>query len=285
MTPVLRNCVNLLRAFRTASLVCAWSLVMLSGWSWAVPTEDAAFTAQEFAFAGPDRIAEGWRSIRLTNQGRDLHQIQFLKLPENKTAEDFRAAIKADWSKMPSWVQRAGGVNSVTPGRDAVAVIRLEPGDYVVICGIPDVRGKPHVVHGMMRPLRVTPSVESANSPPAADVILTARDFSFAMDRVLKAGPQTVRLRNEGRQAHEVVFVHLTPGASVEDFLDAFMPGSPNNQAGLPLGGLVGIDPGRDGFFLVDLKPGRYGLLCFLPDPVTRAPHFANGMLLTVDVR
>lgn len=57
------------------------------------------------------------------------------------------------------------------------------------------------------------------------------------------------------------------------------------SPAGKPIGGLVGLDPGGEGFFRADLPPGRYGLLCFLPDLTRRAPHFTRGMLLDFDVR
>ena len=101
----------------------------------------------------------------------------------------------------------------------------------------------------------------------------------------MKAGPGTIRVINRGTQAHEVVIVKLTPGASVDDFLDAFRPGVAASPAGKPIGGLVGLDPGREGYVLADFAPGRYGLICFLPDFLTRGPHFARGMLLDVDVR
>lgn len=246
---------------------------------------DMTFTAQEFSFTGPDRIDQGWRSVRLANQGRDIHQVLFLRLPANKTAEDFRSAIATDWTQLPSWIQRTGGVNSVAPGQEASAVILLEPGHYVVICGIPDVRGRPHVLHGMMHSLRVTPSVNPVTQPPDADSTITAQEFSFSSSAPLRVGPQTVRMRNSGRQAHEIVFVQLASGATTQDFLDAFVPGNPDNQAGRHIGGLTGLAPGQEGFFSVDLQPGRYGLICFLSDPVTRTPHFAHGMLLDMDVR
>nr|MBI3613974.1 hypothetical protein [Nitrospirota bacterium] len=272
-------------ALRTALLIWAWGLIVLPGWSGAAMVADIAFTAQEFAFTGPDRIDQGWRSVRLANQGRDIHQVLFLKLPANKTAEDFRAALEADWSQLPSWIQRAGGVNSVAPGQEAWAIILLEPGNYVVICGIPDVRGRPHVLHGMVHSLRVTSSVPPATRPPDADITITAQDFSFSSNQPLRVGPQTVRMRNAGSQAHEIVFVQLAPGATTQDFLDAYIPGTPDNQAGRHVGGLTGLAPGQEGFFPVDLRPGRYGLICFLSDPVTRTPHFARGMLLDMDVR
>ena len=92
------------------------------------------------------------------------------------------------------------------------------------------------------------------------------------------------RFHNDGKQAHEVVLLKLNPGASTQRFLDLYRPGSLPNPAGKPIGGVVGLDPGLDSYMHVDLKPGRYGLLCFLRDPTTRAPHFVLGMWMDFDV-
>jgi hypothetical protein len=43
-------------------------------------------------------------------------------------------------------------------------------------------------------------------------------------------------------------------------------------------GGLSGIMPGSHSFIEVDLPPGEYGLLCFLPDAKDGKPHFEHGM-------
>jgi hypothetical protein len=43
-------------------------------------------------------------------------------------------------------------------------------------------------------------------------------------------------------------------------------------------GGLSGIMPGAHSFIEVDLPPGDYGLLCFLPDAKDGKPHFEHGM-------
>ena len=97
-------------------------------------------------------------------------------------------------------------------------------------------------------------------------------------------GRQLLRFLNDGQQAHEVVLLKLHPEASTQRFLDLYRPGSVPNPAGKPIGGVVGLDPGLDSYMLVDLKPGRYGLLCFLRDPTSRAPHFVLGMWMDFDV-
>ena len=84
-------------------------------------TVDVTYTAREYAFSGPDEIAAGWISVKLMNQGEDLHQLQFIKLPDGKTAKDFTAEIIANHKRLPPWVQRRGGPNSIISGQQAEA--------------------------------------------------------------------------------------------------------------------------------------------------------------------
>ena len=222
--------------------------------------------------------------MKLINQGEDLHQLQFIKLPDGKTAKDFTAEIIANHKRLPPWVQRRGGPNSIIPSQQAEATVHLEPGEYVVICGIPDRHGVPHVALGMLKALRVTPARSQNTSPPHADVTMTELDFSFELSQSIQAGRKTVRVMNKGGQAHEVVVVQLARRATVNGFLDDFQPGVPTSPSGKPVGGMVGLEPGGEAFFTLDFVPGRYGLICFLPDLIHGAPHFTRGMLMDITV-
>jgi len=245
---------------------------------------DTVYIARDYAFSGPDQITAGWISVKLINQGEDLHQLQFIKLPDGKTAKDFTAEIIANHKRLPPWVQRRGGPNSIIPGQQAEAIVYLEPGEYVVICGIPDRHGVPHVALGMLKALRVTPGLTKKSDPPHADVTITELDFSFELSQSIQAGRRTVRVMNKGSQAHEVVVVQLARRVTVNAFLDDFQPGVPDSALGKPVGGMVGLEPGGEGFFTLDFVPGRYGLICFLPDLIHGAPHFTRGMLMDVTV-
>jgi len=142
----------------------------------------------------------------------------------------------------------------------------------------------PHVTLGMLKALRVTPALAQNMSLPYADVTITALDFSFELSQPIRAGRNTVRVMNKGSQAHEVVVVQLARRATVNAFLDDFQPGVPTSPSGKPVGGMVGLEPGGEGFFTIDFVPGRYGLICFLPDLIRGAPHFTRGMLMDVTV-
>jgi hypothetical protein len=42
--------------------------------------ESVVFVAHDYGFMGPDRLPAGLTTVRIVNEGQDLHHIQFLKL-------------------------------------------------------------------------------------------------------------------------------------------------------------------------------------------------------------
>lgn len=244
-----------------------------------------SFTAEEYAFAGTGQMEAGWQTVRLINRGRDVHQVQFLRLPPDKTVEDVNQALARRPGYLPQWLKRFGGVNSVASGNEASVVIYLDPGEYVLLCGIPDATGRPHAAHGMVRPLHVSELGSRVSAPPQSDRTVRLRDFSFSWEELVQVGDHIVQVSNEGTQAHELIVIRLVEGASTQDFLTSYRPGSAQNPAGAEIGGMTGIDPGRKTYVHIDMQPGRYGLICFLADPVTRTPHFAYGMWMDLKVQ
>lgn len=257
----------------------------LSGLPVSVGAAVMTFMAEDYAFTGPEQLESGWHTMRLLNRGRDVHQMQVLALPSGKTIIDVEQALASRSPSLPNWLRRHGGVNSVASGDEASVGILLEPGDYLLLCGIPDVAGRPHAMRGMVRALRVVEGASSGEPAPRADATLRLNDFAFTLNGPLRAGARTVHLVNDGRQAHEVVMIRLAEGASAQDFIERYRPGGLPNSAGREAGGVTGIDPGRQAYMHLQLEPGRYGLLCFLADPVTGAPHFSRGMFMDIEVK
>ena len=243
------------------------------------------FVAEDYAFTGPEQLESGWQRVRLINRGRDVHQVQFLALPPEKTLADVERALAARSPSLPNWLRRHGGVNSVAPGDEASVGIQLDPGDYVLLCGIPDVAGRPHAMRGMLRVLRVVEAAPQGEFLLRPDATLRLNDFAFVLSGPLQAGSRTVHLVNDGRQAHELVLIRLTGGASAQEFIARYRPGGLPNSAGREAGGVTGLDPGRQASAHLKLVPGRYGLLCFLADPVTGSPHFSRGMWMDIEVK
>ena len=236
------------------------------------------FTAHDYGFSGPDRLPAGLTTVRIVNVGQDLHHVQFLKLLQGKSAADFRAAIAENPNRLPGWVQYAGGPNAHLPGSQASATLYLREGDYVLMCWIPDKNGVPHVALGMQKALFVRGGKPTKVSTPKPSLTVKQVDYQFILSKRIESGFHTIEVMNHGTQPHELVVVRLAPGATVRDALASFEPGAAGPPQGELVGGITGIDKGERLRFTGEFEPGRYGLICFVPDAVTGRPHFLHGM-------
>jgi len=239
------------------------------------------FMAHDYGFSGPDRIPAGITTVRVVNTGREPHHIQFLKLGQGKSTADFRAALAADPGRLPGWVQYAGGPNAHLPGSPASATLNLTEGNYVLICWIPDRNGVPHVALGMQKAVSVyqgKPTKVSQPKPVRSSLVIEQIDYQFVLSGPVQAGLRTIEVVNHGKQPHEVVVVKLMPGATVTDAIASFEPGASGPPRGELVSGITGIEQGDHIYFTGEFEPGRYGLICFLPDTAGGRPHFLQGM-------
>lgn len=238
-------------------------------------------TGEDFKFDAPDIIPAGLTEFRFLNKGQALHHLAILKLNGGKTVDDLRAAL-ANPGPPPSWVKEFGGANAPVPGEESNATLNLTPGNYALICFV-DIGGPPHFAKGMVRALRVVPS-KAPDPKPAASVTMTLFDYNFKLSGPIRAGTRTIRVHNTGKQHHEVQVVQLAPGKTVKDVLDWI--GKPEGPPpGKAMGGIAGMESGMTEYFTASFTPGKYGLICFLPDVRDGKPHLAHGMVQEITVR
>jgi hypothetical protein len=239
---------------------------------------DAAFTAQDLTFVGPERIPSGWVRLVLHNAGAEYYHLQLVQLADDKTVDDLAAALSASLVP-PEWAAMRGGPNAVDPGASAAAILYLEPGQYALVDTVPDRQGVPHIVNGMIRGLTVTDPIQRTDEP-VADITIDLVDFSFVVTPAATAGEHLFRINNQGHQVHEVWLAKLGEGKHVNDLLMALAPGAPaEDWVYQGLGGLTWLEPGAHGYFSAGLEPGSYALICFVPDPTTGQMHFMQGMV------
>ncbi len=237
-------------------------------------------TAKEYSFDAPEQIPAGLTTIRLVTEGKELHHASLIRLDDGKSFEDFKQAI-AKQGPPPAWMVAAGGPNPPHPGGTFEETQMLEPGTDVIVCFVPSPDGVPHIAKGMLRPITVTPSTThnaSDVAAPVPDVTVKLVDYTFESSKPLTAGKPLIRIENDAAQDHELVLVRLAPGKSAGD-VAAWLEKQAGPPPGEPLGGLAAIHPGGFGFITVDLAPGEYGLLCFVPDAKDGKPHVAHGMV------
>ena len=70
----------------------------------------------------------------------------------------------------------------------------------------------------------------------------------------------------------------------MKEFLD-WVGKTEGPPPGKPVGGIAAMEPGMTEYFTATLTPGKYGLICFLPDVKDGKPHFAHGMVQEITVR
>jgi uncharacterized cupredoxin-like copper-binding protein len=238
-------------------------------------------TGEDFKFDAPDVISAGMTQFVFTNKGPALHHLAILKLNGGKTIDDLQAAL-ANPGPAPSWVKEYGGANAPVPGEESNVTLNMTPGNYALICFV-DIGGPPHFAKGMVRPLKVVPS-KKVGAAPAASVTMTLFDYNFKLSGPIRAGTRTVRVRNIGKQHHEVQLVQLAPGKTVKEVLDWL--GKPEGPPpGKAIGGVAGMEPGMTEYFTASFTPGKYGLICFLPDARDGKPHLAHGMVQEITVK
>jgi uncharacterized cupredoxin-like copper-binding protein len=238
-------------------------------------THVAVIHAKDFSYDAPDSITAGWTTFHFVNDGPNLHHAQLVRIDSGKTVADLEAALKQ--GPPPKWMVEMGGPNAPDPGSSTDATVNLEPGQYAFLCfvDIPD-----HVMHftkGMVRGLKVTPGAAAAAPEPTSDVVVNLSDYAFTVQGALTAGKHTLKLVNKGPQVHEFEIIRLAPGKTGKDFLSfiAKMDGPPPGNA---LGGVAGFGAGATAYTTVDLTPGNYLLICFVPDAKDNKPHLDHGM-------
>jgi uncharacterized cupredoxin-like copper-binding protein len=234
--------------------------------------------ATDFKFDMPASVPAGPVNFHLMNEGKEMHHAIVVRLEDGKTLRDLAAAMKTE-GPPPPWLKFVGGPNGAVPGATASSTLMLTPGHYAVLCLIPGTDGVPHVAKGMAQEFTVTGSASDAALPAATDTI-HLEDYGFKSARPLAAGSHSILVVNDGPQVHEMVMLKLMPGKSAEDFGNwATTGGMKGPPPALPIGGAGLMEPGTSSLVSVDLTPGDYGYICFVPDSKDGKPHAAHGMV------
>lgn len=232
--------------------------------------------AKEFQFEMPDTVPAGPTLFHFTDNGEQLHHVTLVKLEQGKTLKDLTTLPPGPF---PKWMVFMGGPNTPLPkGGQGEDIVDLTPGNYAVICVIPDSDGKPHMMKGMVKALTVT-TATGKRKMPHGDVTLTLTNYKFTFSKPLTAGRHIIRVVNKGTQAHEAEIFRLNDGKrgiAVAQWVGGGMQGPP---PAAPITGITAEAPGKQNLLPVNLTPGNYALLCFMPDAKDGKPHAMHGMI------
>jgi hypothetical protein len=233
----------------------------------AIPELKVSVTAE--GFAAPLIAQSGFATFNLNNGGKEPTDLMLGLLNEGVTFEALQEAFQKDPGAALGMIQMGGGVTGAMPGGSAKATVDLKAGTYAVVVG------------GQFKKLVVTPRQGEAPEAPQAAVKIGLKDFAFEMPDTIKAGEQVWGFQNNGKQPHEFIIVKLAPGKTIEDVKTALT--SQDQSAPPPFemfGGALPVGANFQQFVTINLAPGEYYALCFIPDFEGGKPsHVHAGMV------
>ena len=234
----------------------------------------------ELTLSGSPRA--GLNEVSYRNEGKAEHEAQLLRVDgkrsEGEVLDGLRAASAGKF--IPDWLHAAGGASPLNPGEAGRAEVVLRPGTYYAA----DLENDSFEVGGLVK-FEVSPQPARPGGLPAADGKVTAYDYGFRASG-LRPGKNVIRFENTGREIHHVIAVRVQPGKSLADVRE-FM----KTEKGDPpidfreMVGTSAIDGGSSENAELELKRGKYALLCFVADRDGGPPHVAQGMIGEAEVR
>lgn len=253
----------------------------------------------------PAELAAGRYHVVLENQSDLDIDLEFLQLPEGLGPDDYVALVEESESS-PVFVPPDfffemvfnGGVAS-PPGGTGAAVLDLAPGEWTM-----NLRAYDPATGELINTPRV---LTVTGDMPAVDEITGAidvslADMSFELPDSVVAGPQIWSVANVGEQVHHIELAGVPDGTTTDQVIELFMAyftvlGTPaaTEPGATPIDPVLGFDQfrivystpllsaGQGNWYEVDLEPGTYVMMCFLPDP-EGTPHFMLGMIEVITV-
>lgn len=233
-------------------------------------------SAKKPTFSVPKSVEGGVVEIELTNSAKGDHGAQLIGATDGHTAQEALKAGNA-WGEsgkpLPEWVIPAGGVGSVPSGETASVTQQLTPGKYVVV----DLDSDANVE------LDVTGS-SGAGELASDGGAIEATEYEFSSTG-LKPGKNRILVDNVGGEPHFIAGIGIKPGSTIADVRKFFRTekGKPPIDESRNFNTAV-IEGGAKQSVDVELEPGRYALLCFVPDRAGGPPHVVKGMISEAEV-
>jgi hypothetical protein len=263
-----------------------------------------------FNTEAPTSTEGGLVKVVFENAGKMPHEAQLLRVDEGHTVQEMVEIVTSEDDKTPEWIHPAGGVALTPPGQQGTTFINLPAGNYGVIslgAGGPE-EGPPPATRGALAEFEVTEG--QPGELPEASATIVAEDEGEHQDAAegqdtggnedaeehehgfkatgLKPGRNTVLFENRSDELHHAVMVPIIGDTTLEEVEGALASeGPPEGPPPVDFENIV-ITSVLDGktkeVTELELRAGRYALLCFISDREGGKPHVAEGMLEEVMV-
>ena len=236
--------------------------------------------ATDGGFEAPDSMAAGLRHVVLENHGSEIHESMLVKLPQGMTPADYVTAVKKG-SLFPEGALDYSGPGLTSPGKSAEMWLRVDPGQYIIICW-----NSGHAKSTPVHPFRVEEVGAGDDQVPKEDLVLRLFDYRFELSGDLHKGTQVIRIETPGPSMHEVDIYRLHDGKTVDDLSKwRKQPGHGLAPAEALGGALDSHNIQRVVWLRKTFTPGRYVLHCEMPVTNTQLTHADVGMVRELEIK
>jgi hypothetical protein len=240
---------------------------------------------KDFSLAMPMKLHAGFVDITMLNEGTQTQSAQFARLKPAVTLEQVQETVQKDRNAVLPLIVPAGGMLAVKAGHSQEEILDLSAGQYMVLNFIPEDETLPTGKALVTFFTVIGPVNIQQVRPPRSDIKVTMRDFSFDTPDTLTPGLLTYQVTNRGAQAHEMVFLRLAGGKTWKDVMAFLQTPQAATLPGSIVGGMSALSPGETAWVSMNLVPGTYVILCFLPDKSRSLLHVQLGMICSITVK
>lgn len=233
------------------------------------------------SLTAPASSGSGFVQISFKNSGQGPVSLEILGVSGNQTAQEVSAVFAAEGGPLPDWLSAAGGIGGVPPGQTGTVTVALDAGRYVFYAASSggDGGGPPPATANF------EVSGDGGGSLPSTGASITAKDYAFETAG-LKPGKNEITFKNDGpKQVHHAIAFPLNEGATIEQAKAFFATdGPPTGPPPVDFEGGAGtgiLDPDEELVTTVDLRAGKYAVVCFIQDRAGGPPHLVSNNMIT----
>ena len=253
----------------------------------------------------PTEVEAGRYHVVLDNQSDQMGiDLEFWQLPEGVTVDDvmafFEEAEETGDFGVPEFFYDMvwNGGPATSAGETRGVVLDLTPGEWVVNL----FSYNPQTDESNNNPVTVSVTGEMPELDDlTSDAVIDMVEMDFVVPESFTSGPQIWQLTGSGAQPHHLVLSRVPDGTTEEQVIElagSYMapPASPEAAASpvvqpatLSFEDIQDIfeslllTEGNYNLIEVDLEPGTYAMICFLPAP-DGTPHVMMGMVEVITV-
>ncbi len=252
------------------------------------PVQVLDISGEEYAFdITPDpetQLRPGWTEVNFHNVGVEPHQVMFARIKDGVDMADLAEAGAGDSSGSAAieFVDMIGGVSYIGAGNETTALVNLPEGTVMAMCYVPDPHGVAHALMGMSAMLTVSKSApapavpELGPEPVAGTIDMSADGYAFPDD--MRSG--WYRVTNTDDALHELSLLGVERELDGDELDQLIADLAVNKVPDVNLeavGGMGAVSAGFEGYLHLDLDPGHYVAVDFMPDPGDPRPHMLDG--------